>query len=111
MFEKFTDRARRVIVQAQEESRTLRYNYVGPEHILLALMRDDRGAAVHLLTDRGITEDRVRDQLGLTVQAGLVPPTGHIPFTPGPRRPWNCRCGKHCSSATRTSVPSTCCSA
>jgi ATP-dependent Clp protease ATP-binding subunit ClpC len=82
MFEKFTDKARLVIVRAQEESRALRYTYVGPEHILLALMRDDRGMAVHVLTDQGITEDRVRDQLGLTVQAGLVPPTGHIPFTP-----------------------------
>ena len=86
MFEKFTDRARRVIVQAQEESRALRCTYVGPEHILLALMRDDRGMAVRVLTDRGITEDRVRDQLGLTVQAGLVPPTGHIPFTPGAKK-------------------------
>jgi ATP-dependent Clp protease ATP-binding subunit ClpA len=82
MFEKFTDKARRVIVQAQEESRALRYTYVGTEHILLALMRGDRGTAVHVLTDMGITEDQVRDQLGLTVQAGLVPVTGHIPFTP-----------------------------
>jgi ATP-dependent Clp protease ATP-binding subunit ClpA len=85
MFEKFTDRARLVIVQAQEESRALRYTYVGPEHILLALMRGG-GMAVHVLTDQGITEDRVRDQLGLTVQAGLVPPTGHIPFTPGAKK-------------------------
>jgi ATP-dependent Clp protease ATP-binding subunit ClpC len=81
MFEKFTDKARLVIVRAQEESRALRYTYVGTEHILLALMHS-RGTAVHVLTDQGITEDRVRDQLGLTVQAGLVPPTGHIPFTP-----------------------------
>jgi ATP-dependent Clp protease ATP-binding subunit ClpC len=81
MFEKFTDKARLVIVRAQEESRALRYTYVGTEHILLALMHG-RGTAVHVLTDQGITEDRVRDQLGLTVQAGLVPPTGHIPFTP-----------------------------
>jgi ATP-dependent Clp protease ATP-binding subunit ClpA len=85
MFEKFTDRARLVIVQAQEESRALRYTYVGPEHILLALMRGG-GMAVQVLTDQGITEDRVRDQLGLTVQAGLVPPTGHIPFTPGAKK-------------------------
>jgi ATP-dependent Clp protease ATP-binding subunit ClpC len=86
MFEKFTDKARRVIVQAQEESRALRYTYVGTEHILLALMRGGRGTAVHVLTDMGITEDQVRDQLGLTVQAGLVPPTGHIPFTPGAKK-------------------------
>jgi ATP-dependent Clp protease ATP-binding subunit ClpC len=85
MFEKFTDRARLVIVQAQEESRALRYTYVGPEHILLALMRGG-GMAVQVLTDQGITEDRVRDQLGLTVQAGLVTPTGHIPFTPGAKK-------------------------
>ena len=81
MFEKFTDKARLVIVRAQEESRALNHDHVGTEHILLALMHG-RGTAVHVLTDQGITEDRVRDQLGLTVQAGLVPPTGRIPFTP-----------------------------
>jgi ATP-dependent Clp protease ATP-binding subunit ClpC len=81
MFEKFTDRARLVIVRAQEESRTLNHDYVGTEHILLALMLG-RGPAVHVLTDMGISEDRVRDQLNLSVRDDQDPPSGHIPFTP-----------------------------
>ena len=84
MFERFTDRARRTIVQAQEESRALHHNHIGPEHILLALVREDdgRGSGRRVLTDLGITEARVRDQLGLAVDPGAESPTGHIPFTP-----------------------------
>jgi ATP-dependent Clp protease ATP-binding subunit ClpC len=84
MFERFTDRARRTIVQAQEESRALHHNYIGPEHILLALVRegDGGGSGRQVLTDMGITEGRVRDQLGLAVDSEVESPTGHIPFTP-----------------------------
>jgi ATP-dependent Clp protease ATP-binding subunit ClpC len=82
MFEKFTDRARLVIVRAQEESRALNHDYVGTEHILLALVHDGHGTAVHVLTGMGITEDRVRDQLNLSVRDGQDPPSGPIPFTP-----------------------------
>jgi ATP-dependent Clp protease ATP-binding subunit ClpA len=80
MFEKFTDRARRVIVGAQEESRALNHDHVGPEHILLALMHESRGMAAHVLSATGITEDRVRQQLDL--RAGQGSPSGHVPFTP-----------------------------
>lgn len=84
MFERFTDRARRTIVQAQEESRALHHNHIGPEHILLALVRegDGGGSGRRVLTDMGITEARVRDQLGLAVDPEVESPTGHIPFTP-----------------------------
>ena len=112
MFEKFTDKARLVIVQAQEESRALNHDHVGTEHILLALVHDSRGTAVHVLTDLGISEDRVREQLNLSGAGRARIRRPGISRSPqGPRRPWNCRCGRHCSSATRTSVPSTCCSA
>jgi ATP-dependent Clp protease ATP-binding subunit ClpC len=82
MFEKFTDKARLVIVRAQEESRALNHDHVGTEHILLALVHDGRGTAVHVLTDLGISEGRVRDQLNLSVRDDQDPPSGHIPFTP-----------------------------
>jgi ATP-dependent Clp protease ATP-binding subunit ClpA len=82
MFERFTDRARRTIVQAQEESRALHHNHIGPEHILLALVHEGGGLGLRVLTDLGITEEKVRDQLGLTVNQELDPPPGHIPFTP-----------------------------
>ncbi len=82
MFERFTDRARRTIVQAQEESRALRHDYIGPEHILLALVHEGQGLGLRMLTDLGITEDRVRDQLNLTANTDHDPPSGHIPFTP-----------------------------
>jgi ATP-dependent Clp protease ATP-binding subunit ClpC len=80
MFEKFTDRARLVIVRAQEESRALNHDHVGPEHILLALMHESRGMAAHVLSAMGITEDRVRQQLDL--RPGQGSPSGHVPFTP-----------------------------
>jgi ATP-dependent Clp protease ATP-binding subunit ClpA len=82
MFERFTERARQTVVQAQQESRALNHGYIGPEHLLLALVHDSRGMAARALADMGITEDRVRDQLGLAVQPDRTSPSGHIPFTP-----------------------------
>src|SRR6202012_937712 len=83
-FGRVTDRARRTIVQAQEESRALHHTHSGPEHILLALVREDdgRGSGRRVLADLGITEAGVRDQLGLAVDPEAESPTGHIPFTP-----------------------------
>jgi ATP-dependent Clp protease ATP-binding subunit ClpC len=87
MFEKFTDKARLVIVRAQEESRALNHDHVGTEHILLALVHDSRGTAVHVLTDLGISEARVREQLNLSsVPEGQDRPSGHIPFSPGAKK-------------------------
>jgi hypothetical protein len=82
MFERFTDRARRVVVLAQEEARLLNHNYIGTEHILLGLAHEDQGVAGRALTELGISLDAVRDEVKKIVGQGKQPPTGHIPFTP-----------------------------
>jgi ATP-dependent Clp protease ATP-binding subunit ClpA len=84
MFERFTERARRVVVLAQEEARRLHHNYIGTEHILLGLIREGEGVAALALDALGISLDAVRQQveeiIGQSPQE--VPPPGHIPFTP-----------------------------
>jgi ATP-dependent Clp protease ATP-binding subunit ClpA len=83
MFERFTDRARRVVVLAQEEARTLNHEYVGTEHILLGLIREGGGVAAQALESLGISEEAARRQVEEIVgrgQAGSA--SGHLPFTP-----------------------------
>ncbi|MFT3943737.1 MAG: ATP-dependent Clp protease ATP-binding subunit [Ancrocorticia sp.] len=82
MFERFTDRARRVIVLAQEEARNLKHNYLGTEHILLGLIREGEGVAAKALEALNITLDDVREQVIDIIGEGQEPPSGHIPFTP-----------------------------
>ncbi|MCF2706044.1 ATP-dependent Clp protease ATP-binding subunit [Arcanobacterium haemolyticum] len=82
MFERFTDRARRVIVLAQEEARNLKHNYLGTEHILLGLIREGEGVAAKSLESLGITLEDVRNQVVEIIGEGQEPPSGHIPFTP-----------------------------
>jgi ATP-dependent Clp protease ATP-binding subunit ClpA len=83
MFERFTDRARRVVVLAQEEARMLNHDYIGTEHILLGLVREDGGVAGRALESLGITEEAARQQIGeVTGRGQQDPPRGHIPFTP-----------------------------
>jgi ATP-dependent Clp protease ATP-binding subunit ClpC len=82
MFERFTDRARRVVVLAQEESRLLNHNYIGTEHILLGLVHEGEGVAALALTSMGIGLDSVRGQVEEIIGQGKAAPTGHIPFTP-----------------------------
>jgi ATP-dependent Clp protease ATP-binding subunit ClpC len=83
MFERFTDRARRVVVLAQEEARTLNHDYIGTEHILLALIRESGGIAAQALESLGITEEAARQQVEEIIGRGQQdPPRGHIPFTP-----------------------------
>jgi len=82
MFERFTDRARRVVVLAQEEARRLDHNYIGTEHILLGLIREGDGAAAQALESLGISLDAARQQVEEFVGRGQVAPSGHIPFTP-----------------------------
>jgi ATP-dependent Clp protease ATP-binding subunit ClpC len=83
MFERFTDRARRVVVLAQEQARTLNHNYIGTEHLLLGLLREGDGVAAKALGALGISLEAVRAQVQATVGQGLRGPTGrHIPFTP-----------------------------
>ena len=82
MFERFTDRARRVIVLAQEEARMLNHNYIGTEHILLGLIHEGEGVAAKALESMGISLEDVRKEVEELIGPGSQPPSGHIPFTP-----------------------------
>src|SRR5271166_3694724 len=83
MFERFTDRARRVVVLAQEEARMLNHNYIGTEHILLGLIHEGEGVAAKSLESLGISREGVRSQVEEIIGQGQqAPSSGHIPFTP-----------------------------
>ena len=82
MFERFTDRARRVVVLAQEEARGLNHNYIGTEHILLGLIHEGEGVASKALESLGVSLQNVREQVQEIIGQGQQSPTGHIPFTP-----------------------------
>jgi Clp amino terminal domain, pathogenicity island component len=82
MFERFTDRARRVVVLAQEEARMLSHNYIGTEHILLGLIHEGEGVAARALESLGISLEAVRLQVEEIIGPGQEAPSGHIPFTP-----------------------------
>jgi ATP-dependent Clp protease ATP-binding subunit ClpA len=81
MFERFTDRARRVVVLAQEEARMFNHNYIGTEHLLLGLIREGEGVAAKALESLGISLDVVRQQVEEIIGQGQQEPSGHIPFT------------------------------
>jgi hypothetical protein len=81
MFERFTERARQVVVLAQEEARALQHNYIGTEHILLGILREDRGLAAQVLESLGVTPERTREQLLRIVGPGEEPSSSQIPFT------------------------------
>jgi ATP-dependent Clp protease ATP-binding subunit ClpC len=82
MFERFTERARQVVVLAQEEARTLKHNYIGTEHLLLGLLREEEGVAARVLDTLEISVEEVRAAVVRIVGAGEETPTGQIPFTP-----------------------------
>ena len=82
MFEKFTDKARRVVVLAQEEAKLLNHNYIGTEHILLGLIHEGEGVAAKALEALGINLEQVREQVQEIIGQGQQAPSGHIPFTP-----------------------------
>ena len=82
MFERFSERARRVVVLAQEEARMLNHNYIGTEHILLGLIHEGDGGAARSLESLGISLDAVRQQVEEIIGRGQQAPSGHIPFTP-----------------------------
>jgi ATP-dependent Clp protease ATP-binding subunit ClpC len=83
MFERFTDRARRVVVQAQAEAKALDHNYIGSEHLLLAVTHESIGGlAAKVLDSLGIGRDTVRQRVEEAVERGSQSPSGHIPFTP-----------------------------
>jgi ATP-dependent Clp protease ATP-binding subunit ClpC len=82
MFERFTDRARRVVVLAQDEAKMLNHNYIGSEHLLLGLLHEGEGVAAKALEQANVTLDDAREQVEDIIGVGQQPPTGHIPFTP-----------------------------
>ena len=82
MFDRFTDRARRVIVLAQDEARMLNHNYIGTEHLLLGLIHEGEGVAAKALESLGISLEGVRNQVEEIIGQGQQAPSGHIPFTP-----------------------------
>jgi ATP-dependent Clp protease ATP-binding subunit ClpC len=82
MFERFTDRARRVVVLAQEEARMLNHNYIGTEHLLLGLIHEGQGVAATALESLGVSLEAVRAQVEEIIGQGQEAPSGHIPFTP-----------------------------
>ena len=82
MFERFTDRARRVVVLAQEEARMLGHNYIGTEHILLGLIHEGEGVAAKALESLGVSQKAARQQVEVIIGRGEQAPSGHIPFTP-----------------------------
>jgi ATP-dependent Clp protease ATP-binding subunit ClpA len=86
MFERFTERARRVVVFAQEEARDLNHSYIGTEHLLLGLMRDADSVAGRALQELEIGQDAVREQVIESIGRGKQAPSGHIPFTPGAKK-------------------------
>ena len=82
MFERFTERARQVVVLAQDEARNLKHNYIGTEHLLLGLLREKEGLAARVLESLDVTLEEVRNQIARIVGPGDEPATGQIPFTP-----------------------------
>jgi ATP-dependent Clp protease ATP-binding subunit ClpC len=82
MFERFTDRARRAVVHAQEEARELNHNYIGTEHLLLGLIREGEGVAARALEALGISLKAARTEVEAIIGQGQQAPSGHIPFTP-----------------------------
>ncbi len=82
MFERFTDRAKRVVVLAQVEARRLNHDYIGTEHLVLGLVAEEEGVAARALSELGISVENLRHEVEAAVGSGAAPPTGHIPFTP-----------------------------
>src|ERR1700730_7761653 len=82
MFERFTGQSRRVIVLAQEEARKLNHGYIGTEHLLLGLLREDSGVAARALAAADITLGAAEREVEVIIGRGEQPPSGHIPFTP-----------------------------
>ena len=109
MFERFTDQARRIVVLAQEEARMLNHNYIGTEHILLALIHEGTGTAASALESLGITEEAARQQVEQIIGRGQREARGHIPFIPRAKKTLELRCARLSRSAITSSGASTSC--
>jgi ATP-dependent Clp protease ATP-binding subunit ClpA len=90
VFERFTDRARRVVVLAQEEARLLKHNYIGTEHVLLGMLHEGEGIAAQVLESRDISLEAARTSVEGIVGQGSSSPSGHIPFTPRAKKTLEC---------------------
>jgi ATP-dependent Clp protease ATP-binding subunit ClpC len=86
VFERFTERARQVVVLAQEEARALKHNYIGTEHLLLGLLREEEGLAARVLESLHISLEEIRSQVARIVGEGEEVAVGQIPFTPRAKR-------------------------
>jgi len=82
MFERFTDRAKKAVVKAQEEARLLNHNFIGTEHLVLGLLAIGEGVAWQALSAKGVTLEATREEIARMVGKGAETPEGHIPFTP-----------------------------
>ena len=112
MFERFTERARQVVVLAQEEARALKHNYIGTEHLLLGLLREEEGVAARVLDSLQISTEEVRAAVVRIVGTGEeVADRARSRSRRAPRRSSSWRFARRCRSATTTSAPSTSCSA
>jgi ATP-dependent Clp protease ATP-binding subunit ClpA len=86
LFERFTDRARRVVALSQENARILNHNYIGTEHLLIAMAHEGEGVAAKVLAEFGITQELIEAQITRIIGLGQQAPSGHIPFTPRSKR-------------------------
>src|ERR1044072_2502053 len=102
LFERFTERARQVVVLAQDEARALKHNYIGTEHILLGLLREEEGLAARVLESLDITVEEVRAQVARIVGQGDEVTTGQIPFTPRATKVLQVAPPASCSTSTPT---------
>jgi ATP-dependent Clp protease ATP-binding subunit ClpA len=110
VFERFTEPARQVVVLAQDEARALSHNYIGTEHLLLGLLREQEGLAARVLVSLDVTLDAVRDQVARIVGQGDEFLTGQIPFTPRAKKVLELSLREALALVTTTSAPSICCS-
>ena len=105
MFERFTERARQVVVLAQDEARALKHNYIGTEHILLGLLREEEGLAARVLESLDITVEEVRAQVARIVGQGDEVTTGQIPFTPRAKKVLELALREALSLGSRSRLP------
>jgi ATP-dependent Clp protease ATP-binding subunit ClpC len=106
VFERFTERARQVVVLAQDEARALKHNHIGTEHILLGLLREGEGIPARIFETFGVGLEDVRAQVGRIVGQGDEVTTGQIPFTPRAKKVLELSLREALRSATSTSGPS-----
>jgi ATP-dependent Clp protease ATP-binding subunit ClpC len=108
MFDRFTDRAKKVMSLARQEAQKFNHEYIGTEHVLLGLVQEGNGVAANVLEKMGVDLDNIRQEVEKIVKSGPSMATmSNLPFTPARRRCSSSRWKRRASLATTTSVPST----